>query len=380
MRKRTHRKETIHARNRLRTRLGLPRSRRRPAPDSCGSGRNYEPEILEHAADDLTQARDVTPGQLVDVELGNANVTRRWVLLGEQEPHEGGLAAPDGPMRKTNSPLSILTEMLSSAGRADDLYCLDTWSRVIITARQCSGDAGESRSALSRRSRRGQRWSRPGRRRRRRREGRRPRDGLRSQRPGNHRCRRRGLRRRRRAGGRRRGGRGGHGLLGPAHVGPRHPGVVRVGHEAGRDDRGRRRLRSGGPGLEVVVHPEQREERDDQHARRDPHPAEPGRQPGIHFCCSAPPVVAGCTMASTIGVAAVRGRNHTGAAQRADDQYTDLSANLELLAGQRAGHHPQVHGVEFDALHAHQLGRMQEERAQTRDPPSPSRSHRGAGR
>ena len=43
-------------------------------------------------------------------------------------------------MRKTNSPLSILTETLSSAGRADDLYCLLTWSSVIITARQCSGE------------------------------------------------------------------------------------------------------------------------------------------------------------------------------------------------------------------------------------------------
>jgi hypothetical protein len=42
-------------------------------------------------------------------------------------------------MRKTNSPLSILTETLSSAGRAEDLYCLLTWSSVIITARQCSG-------------------------------------------------------------------------------------------------------------------------------------------------------------------------------------------------------------------------------------------------
>src|SRR5260370_21690638 len=49
------------------------------------------------------------------------------------------LPEPDGPIRKTNSPLSILTEMLSSAGRADDLYSLDTRSRVIITARQCSG-------------------------------------------------------------------------------------------------------------------------------------------------------------------------------------------------------------------------------------------------
>jgi len=27
---------------------------------------------------------------------------------------------------------------LSRAGRPDDLYCLETWSRVIITARQCS--------------------------------------------------------------------------------------------------------------------------------------------------------------------------------------------------------------------------------------------------
>ena len=54
------------------------------------------------------------------------------------------LPEPDGPMRKTNSPLSILTETLSSAGRADDLYCLDTWSRVIITARQCSGDGAKA--------------------------------------------------------------------------------------------------------------------------------------------------------------------------------------------------------------------------------------------
>src|SRR5579884_2296851 len=49
------------------------------------------------------------------------------------------LPEPVGPIRKTNSPLSILMLMLSSAGRADDLYCLLTWSRVIITARQCSG-------------------------------------------------------------------------------------------------------------------------------------------------------------------------------------------------------------------------------------------------
>ena len=48
------------------------------------------------------------------------------------------LPEPDGPMRKTNSPLSILTLTSSNAGRADALYFLLTWSRVIITARQCS--------------------------------------------------------------------------------------------------------------------------------------------------------------------------------------------------------------------------------------------------
>src|ERR1700709_1257698 len=51
------------------------------------------------------------------------------------------LPEPDGPMRKTNSPLSILRLTLSSAGRADCLYCLVTLSRLIITARQCSGGA-----------------------------------------------------------------------------------------------------------------------------------------------------------------------------------------------------------------------------------------------
>ena len=48
------------------------------------------------------------------------------------------LPEPDGPIRKTNSPLSILTLTSSNAGRADALYFLLTWSRVIITARQCS--------------------------------------------------------------------------------------------------------------------------------------------------------------------------------------------------------------------------------------------------
>ena len=36
-----------------------------------------QPEVLEHAAHDLAQARDVATGQLVDVEFRNANVTRR---------------------------------------------------------------------------------------------------------------------------------------------------------------------------------------------------------------------------------------------------------------------------------------------------------------
>jgi hypothetical protein len=35
--------------------------------------------------------------------------------------------------------LSILTDTLSSAGRADVLYIFETWSRVIITEGQCSG-------------------------------------------------------------------------------------------------------------------------------------------------------------------------------------------------------------------------------------------------
>src|SRR4029079_6240310 len=49
------------------------------------------------------------------------------------------LPEPEGPMRNTNSPLSIERETLSSAGRAEDLYNLLTLSSVIITAPQCSG-------------------------------------------------------------------------------------------------------------------------------------------------------------------------------------------------------------------------------------------------
>ena len=38
-----------------------------------------QPEVLEHAADDLPQARDVAAGQLVDVELRHPDVTGRTV-------------------------------------------------------------------------------------------------------------------------------------------------------------------------------------------------------------------------------------------------------------------------------------------------------------
>ena len=75
------------------------------------------------------------------------------------------LPEPDGPMRKTNSPFSILSETLSRAGRAEDLYCLLTWSRVIITARQCSGvavGAGLPRRCQRRRRRSRRRQDRGG--------------------------------------------------------------------------------------------------------------------------------------------------------------------------------------------------------------------------
>src|SRR6201993_10762 len=65
-------------------------------------------------------------------------------VVGESIPNSSrmnvDLPEPEGPIRKTNSPLSILTLMSSNAGRADALYFLLTWSRVIITARQCSGE------------------------------------------------------------------------------------------------------------------------------------------------------------------------------------------------------------------------------------------------
>ena len=165
------------------------------------------------------------------------------------------LPEPDGPMRKTNSPLSILRLTLSSAGRADDLYCLLTWSRVIITARQCSGDycvgaAGVGSAACAGagdRTRR--RRGRPG-------SGGAGRCGaVVAGGPG-----RRRHRRRRQVGG------GGLVVVDSVgvvvsvvvsvvvgvvvvvvarslDVGARHPGVVRVGHEARRHDLGFRRRR-----------------------------------------------------------------------------------------------------------------------------------------
>src|SRR5262249_57287081 len=70
--------------------------------------------------------------------------TRTPPVVGASRANSSGmnvdLPEPDGPIRKTNSPLSILTLTSSSAGRADALYFLLTWSRVIITARQCSGE------------------------------------------------------------------------------------------------------------------------------------------------------------------------------------------------------------------------------------------------
>ena len=51
-----------------------------------------QPEVLEHAADDLAQAGDVPAGELVDVELRHPDVARGRRVLGEQQPHERRLA------------------------------------------------------------------------------------------------------------------------------------------------------------------------------------------------------------------------------------------------------------------------------------------------
>ena len=140
------------------------------------------------------------------------------------------LPEPDGPMRKTNSPLSILSETLSSAGRAEVLYSLLTWSSVIITARQCSGEAQRRPSSYRGTSGVGGHSSRYRRCRRRRRHRRCLHQRLRAERAAwavgiDHRRRRTGRRftrrvvgtRRRRLGRgrrRRRGGGRGHRLLG----------------------------------------------------------------------------------------------------------------------------------------------------------------------
>ena len=86
-------------------------------------------EVLEHAADHLTQAGDVAAGQLVDVELRHPDIAGVGVSSASSSRMNVDLPDPDGPMRKTNSPFSILSEMLSRAGRADDLYCLLTRGR-----------------------------------------------------------------------------------------------------------------------------------------------------------------------------------------------------------------------------------------------------------
>ena len=58
---------------------------------------------------------------------------------------------------------------------------------------------------------------------------------------------------------------------------------------------------------------------------------------------------------------AIGGRDDARPSQRGDHQHAQLPADLELLAGQRARHHAQVDRVEFDALHAHQLRRVQQQ-------------------
>src|SRR5699024_8443076 len=48
------------------------------------------------------------------------------------------LPDPEGPIRKTNSPLSMCTVTSSSAGRVDVRYDLETFSRR-ITRTECNG-------------------------------------------------------------------------------------------------------------------------------------------------------------------------------------------------------------------------------------------------
>src|SRR3954452_9011203 len=47
-----------------------------------------------------------------------------------------------------------------------------------------------------------------------------------------------------------------------------------------------------------------------------------------------------------------------------DDAGAQVAADLELLAGQRAGDHPDVDLLEVERLHAHHAGRVEQQRAQ----------------
>src|SRR5919199_22969 len=47
-----------------------------------------------------------------------------------------------------------------------------------------------------------------------------------------------------------------------------------------------------------------------------------------------------------------------------DDAGAQVAADLELLAGQRAGHHPDVDLLEVERLHTHHAGRVEQQRAQ----------------
>ena len=302
-------------------------------------------------------------------------------------------------MRKTNSPFSTLTLTLSSAGRAEDLYCLLTLSRVIITARQCS------------RCRSGHRLP-----------GRRVGDG-----PGPAGARRGGgvdgggalatvaggLRRRGVIGDRRSGGRR-VGLVGRRrrwsssvwssvvavvvvvggrprllHVRPRHPGVVRVGHEAGRHDlRGSGAGRLGAAAGRSGAATQSDEERHDQPGRRGADPtaeqvARPARS--VRFGCpvrsSLPDSLACGSAAASPDAGTARRPSVTASAgvtmparpSAPHDQHAQPAADLELLARQRARDHAQVDGVELDALHAHQLRRVEQQIASAARPPSPCR-------
>ena len=93
-----------------------------------------QPEVLEHAADALPQPRDPAARQLGDVEVGHGDGARVGTSSRSSSRRNVDLPDPDGPMRKTNSPLSIDAETRSSAGRVEVLYVLVTRSRRITAA------------------------------------------------------------------------------------------------------------------------------------------------------------------------------------------------------------------------------------------------------